>query len=138
MESALLEEIADLWERGFVVYVHRTTFELLSYPDPERWGEWEALDQYTAVKKRLDKEGEQFIELGTLPSKVTYTIMEDFARQVADERLRERLLTALRSRKPFRYFRETVEGSTQATSWSAFKTERLTARVLQVLAEKWE
>jgi hydroxymethylpyrimidine pyrophosphatase-like HAD family hydrolase len=138
MDDSLLIEIADLLDEGFVVFVHRSTFEVLSYPDPARWGELDAIDEYEAIRDRLEKDATQFVEVGSLPSKVSFRIMEDFVRQVADAHLRERLLEALNSRKPFRHFRQTVEGSREASAWEAFKKNQLKAYALQVLAEKWD
>ncbi len=138
MESALLEEIAVLLDKGFVVFVHRQTFEVLSYPDPERWGEMDAIDKYEAIRERLEKEGENFIEIELPSSKESFCIMEDFAQQVSDNRLRERLFDALHSRKPFRYFRQTVEDSTERDAWLAFKSARLQQYVLAILADKWD
>ncbi len=138
MDDSLLIEIADLLDEGFVVFVHRSTFEVLSYPDPARWGELEALDEYAAIRDRLEAEGAQFVEIGSLPPKVSFGIMEDFTRQVGDAHLRERLLEALNSRKPFRHFKQMVEGSREASAWEAFKKNQLKAYALQILAEKWD
>ncbi len=138
MNNALLEEIADLLDEGFVVFVHRRTFESLSYPDAARWGEMKSLDGYEAVRGRLESEADAFVEVGSLPSKVSFNIMEDFALQLEDVRLRERLLSALHSRKPFRYFRQAVEESPEADAWLNFKRERLKAYALEILAEKWD
>ncbi len=138
MDDSLLIEIADLLDEGFVVFVHRSTFEVLSYPDPARWGELEALDEYAAIRDRLEEEGAQFVEVGSLPPKVSFGIMEDFARQVGDAHLRERLLEALNSRKPFRHFKQMVEGSREASAWETFKKSQLKAYALRVLAEKWD
>ncbi len=138
MNDAVLEEIAELLDEGLTVLVHRRTFEVLSYPHPERWSEAEYLDGYLAIKEEVEAEPESFVQIDPPPSKVSFSMMEDFAAQVADVHLRALLMDALHSRKPFRYFRQTVEASPQWEAWLSFKKSRLCAYALGALAEKWD
>lgn len=138
MEDTLLEEIAESLDTGFIVYVHRRTFELLSYPDPAHWSELDALDRWVAIKDRLETEAADFVEIGPPPSKESYQMMQDFAQQVRDARLRERLLEALRSPKPFRHFRHMVDESDEADAWAAYRLARIKAYALARLAEAWD
>lgn len=138
MEDTLLEEIVESLDTGFIVFVHRHTFELLSYPDPAHWSELDALDQWLAIKDRLEAEAADFVEIAPLSSKESYQIMQDFAQQVQDARLRERLLEALRSPKPFRHFRHMVDESDEADAWRAYRLARIKAYALARLAEAWD
>jgi hypothetical protein len=138
MDDTMLREIAESLDAGYIVFVHRRTFELLSYPDPAHWSELDALDEWAAIKDRLDTEAADFVEISPPPSKESYQIMQDFAQQVQDARLRERLFEALRSPKPFRHFRHMVEESEEADAWAEYRLARIKEYALERLAEAWD
>lgn len=138
MDDSVLQEVADLLDMGFVVFVHKRTFEVLSYPHPDRWGELEAIDEYEAIRSRIEEAAGDFIEIALPSAKDAFRMMQDFANQVQDERLRTRLLEALRSPKPFRYFRHMVESSDEAEAWTAYRLARIKEYAIGRLAEAWD
>lgn len=138
MEDAILFEIIDLLDDGEIVYLHRGTKEVLSYPDPQRWGESQYIDLIESVKARAAAEPDQFVVIDPPEPRDSYRIMEDFIFTVADEHLRDRLLEALNSKKPFRYFRATVEDSGEYDNWLDFKDARMKAWLLEQLARVWD
>ncbi|MDW8229364.1 MAG: UPF0158 family protein [Saprospiraceae bacterium] len=139
MNDKILEEIADALDRGFIVFVHRRTFEVLSYPDPARWSEMEALDEWVAIQDRLEAEDDHFVEVKPPSPKESFRFMSDFAeQQVADARLRQRLLEALNSPKPFKHFKHMVEDSEEADAWADYKLACLKAYAIERLAEHWD
>lgn len=138
MDDQLLFDIIDLLDEGEIVYLHRKTYELLSYPDPQRWGETEYIDLIEEVKARAAAEPDMFVALDPPDPRDSFRIMEDFVFTVDDEQLRSRLLEALDSKKPFRYFRTAVEDSAMKDAWYDFKDARMKAWVLEMLAGVWE
>lgn len=138
VEDDILFEIIDLLDAGEIVYLHRQTKEILSYPDPQRWGENEFLDLVEDIKSRAAAEPDQFIVIDPPEPRDSYRIMEDFTFTVADEHLRDRLLEALNSKKPFRYFRVTIEDSTEYDNWLNFHDARMKEWLLEQLARVWD
>ncbi|MBK8921585.1 MAG: hypothetical protein IPM81_08750 [Saprospirales bacterium] len=138
MDDAILFEIIDLLDSGEIVYLHRQTKEILSYPDPQRWPESEYIDLIESAKARAVAEPDQFVVLDPPDPRDAFHIMEDFVFTVEDEHLRTRLLEALDSKKPFRYFRSTVEDSPLCDAWYDFKDARMKAWVLEMLARVWD
>lgn len=138
MDDKLLYEIIDLLDTGEIVYLHRKTFEILSYPDPQRWSENEFIDLIDEVKARAAAEPDQFIVIDPPEPRDSFHIMEDFIFTVDDEHLRDRLLEALNSKKPFRYFRVTIEDSTEYDNWLNFHDARMKEWLLEQLARVWD
>ena len=138
MEDTILFDIIDLLDDGEIVYIHRQTQEILSYPDPQRWGESEFIDLIEEVKARAEAEPDMFVVIDPPDPRDAYHIMEDFIFTVEDEQLRDRLLEALNSKKPFRYFRATVEDSPLRDAWYDFKDARMKIWLLDMLGRVWE
>ncbi len=138
MNDEVLYDIIDRLDMGEIVYIHRQTLEILSYPDPGRWDESENIDLIEEVKARAAAEPDQFVVLDPPEPRDTFHIMEDFIFTVQDEHLRDRLLEALNSKKPFRYFRATVEDSPERENWFDFKDARMKEWVLEMLARVWD
>ena len=138
MEDDILFDIIDLLDDGEIVYLHRQTKEILSYPDPQRWSESEYIDLIESVKSRAAAEPDQFIVVDPPEPRDSYRMMEDFVFKVDDEHLRGRLLEALNSKKPFRYFRATVEDSHERENWFDFKDARMKEWLLGQLALVWD
>ena len=138
MNNDILFDIIDLLDDGEIVYLHRQTYEILSYPDPQRWSENEYIDLINSVKARAAAEPDMFIVIDPPDPRDAFHIMEDFIFTVEDEALRNRLLEALNSKKPFRYFRSTVEDSPAREAWYDFKDARMKAWLLEMLARVWD
>ncbi len=138
MNDDILFNIIDLLDDGEIVYLHRQTYEILSYPDPQRWSESEYVDLIDAVKARAAAEPDMFVVIDPPEPRDSFHIMEDFIFTVDDESLQKRLLEALNSKKPFRYFRSTVEDSPAREAWFDFKDARMKEWLLEMLARVWD
>lgn len=138
MNDDILFDIIDLLDDGEIVYLHRQTHEILSYPDPQRWSESEYIDLIESVKARAAAEPDMFVVIDPPEPRDSFHIMEDFIFTVDDETLRNRLLEALNSKKPFRYFRATVEDSPAREAWFDFKDARMKEWLLEMLARVWD
>lgn len=103
-----LKEIAEQLSMGFKAFVHKENGELLFFPDERQfWGE-----DFSAWKKEMDKlenNPDEYLEIDKWTSYDAYRIMADFAEQVTNSSLKNKLVEALNKRKPFQGFRFIVD-----------------------------
>ena len=67
--------------------------------------------EFLVDAERVEQEfGTRFIIIPKIESGDDYEAMEDFAESLQDERLQERLWRALKGRRPFRHFKDVVNG----------------------------
>ena len=105
-------------------FIHKQTFEIITYPgdsildlDPgnNAWSE-----EMEKVKSDAD-----FIEVEKMNSHESFIVMEDFAESIQDQKIKTSLLTALRGKKPFSRFKQTVENLRDYRElWFAFRREK--------------
>jgi|SRR5579864_4540828 len=88
-------------------------------PDLPEWQkqEWE-------IAKRIVST-DRFQGLPTKFDVHEWGIMEDFARSVESDRIREELLRAIHGAGAFRYFKDTLRRHNIESAWFAFRTEAL-------------
>ena len=121
MADDLLWEIIDLLDSGEIVYLHRETLDLLSHPDPKRWDDTEARELLIDVQNRVELQPDAYVTLAPPEPKEAFYMMEAFIATVDDVELKNRFTDALRSKKPFRYFRTAVEETPLYDAWLDFK-----------------
>lgn len=81
-------------------------------------------------------EGHRVIRIWPIPSNESFDIMVDFADQVSDEKMRNRLFHALSVRHPFRTFKNELSYDTALLNeWHAFREARLLVHARQWLDE---
>lgn len=121
MSEEILWEIIDLIDQGDIVYLHRTTNEVVSHPDPKRWEGAEYQEMINEARLLIDVDPEAYITLEPPEPKESFVIMETFVQTIQDDHLKRHLSEALHSKKPFRYFRTAVEDSVAREDWFDFK-----------------
>jgi len=127
----VITEIAELLDAGERVFMHRDTYELLSFPDPDRnEAVWETEYLMDEVLDEVDAHPHDFIEFHPPEKRADFEMMAEFARELTDQRLVNALLDALSSKKPFRHFREVIRHHDIEEVWYAFRTNNLKALVL--------
>jgi predicted nucleic acid-binding OB-fold protein len=120
MDKKIINEIAQTIDTGEIVYVHRETGQILSYPDLDQAGdEYDYLMQ--EVMDIVDMDPDSYIRFKPLTSSESYKIMEGFVETVSNHTHAEKIRGALRERKPFRSFREMVESLRLLESWYDYK-----------------
>ena len=129
----IIDTIAELLEGEECVFLHRETFEILSFPDPDRNEVWEDDYRIDDVLYLVETEPEKYLEFKPLDTKASYRLMDDFVDTLLEVRLKRNLLEALNSKKPFRHFRQTVEQDGLTDEWFQYKRRRLKAVVLEAL-----
>lgn len=120
----ILNNIADSMEAGFKCFLHRDTYEVVSYLDPERYpdmdpGDWK--EQIQKVKRNKRK----FIGIEGMTSSDSFKVMEEFVDSLENNSTKVKLSTALEERKPFANFKQQVDNSSEYRElWFAFRRER--------------
>ncbi len=136
--QAVIDEM-DVFSDEMTAYVNRKTGELYTATDEEvgladeddaQLAGWQS---EAAAKAREVLESEDFI---ALPGKFEiheYSIMERFCLGVADARLRDALLDAIRGRGAFRRFKDLVHREGIIDDWYAFRNAALAEIALDFL-----
>ncbi len=85
--------------------------------------DWE--EEEEQAQDEIDANREQYIEIDAMGSSDSYRVMVDFAEQVGNPRLQEKLFRALDKRGPFREFKYEIDNSGDyRDEWFAFKNKR--------------
>jgi len=120
MEEIIIE-IASLNDCGEIVFFHRETQEILSYPAPDRSG----YNEYDYLAEKVlaitDANPEAYIQFDPPDTRESYKIMEGFAGILENESVKARVLDSLNSKKPFRNFRVTIENEGIEDDWYDYK-----------------
>lgn len=106
-------EIIELIEDGYIVYIHRETKEMYWVSDPEHhhYVQHDPSPEEEDILDMVEDAPDEFIEILPLGSSGDKRLMLQYAQEETTGKLQERLLEALRSRHPFRHFREILEFS---------------------------
>jgi hypothetical protein len=119
-----IKEIAGQLELGFRAYYHKQTGELIFVPNELKYYDIDT----SAWQEELDKLDEHFIdycEVAAMEGRDAFQIMQDFADQLLDTRLQDKLYDALSKKHPFREFKFVIDNSgEQREQWFDFKNKR--------------
>ncbi|HKI87067.1 MAG TPA: UPF0158 family protein [Thermoanaerobaculia bacterium] len=113
--QAVVDEM-DVMSEEWVAYINRRTGQLVTITDYDREASTEALQA---------EDSPDFI---AVPSKFDiheYSIMERFSEAIAEPRLREDLLAAIRGAGAFRRFKDTIRRSAVEDDWYSFRQQSL-------------
>lgn len=126
----IIKEIAELIDCSNVVFLHRETGEILSYPAPDDSGYNEHDYLADEVMDIIDTDPDSYIKFTPLDSNESYQIMESFIENTKDPRLKTLLAASILAKKPFRSFRDALESEEMEDDWYDFKDLYLQMRVL--------
>jgi len=117
----IIKEIAELVDSGEVVFLHKETREILSYPvaDGPADEEFDYIEQ--EVMEVVNIAPDSYIRFDPPDSDESYQIMEVFVETLQDAQLKARLTDALASRKPFRNFRNALQIEDIEDDWYNYK-----------------
>ena len=120
----ILNEIAEYLETGFLCYLHRDTFEVVAFPDPDQFSDMDSeawKDDISNVRRSKKK----FIEIEKMTSTDGFKVMEEFVETLGNNSTKIRLLTALEGRKPFAKFKFQIDNSGEYRDlWFTFRRQK--------------
>jgi len=124
ISKEILNDIVDTMEIGLKCFLHRETFEVVSYPDPEEHLDMDPEDWEEAIGK-VKKNKKKFIEIEAMTSSDSFKVMEEFIESLDNNDTKIRLVTALEGRKPFANFKHQIDNSGEYRElWFAFKRQK--------------
>jgi hypothetical protein len=118
-----IKEIADQLDCGFRAFYHKQNGELVFVPNMDKHYDidktaWK--EEFAKLRKKTD-----FQEIEAMESRDSFIVMEDFAEQVNDTKLQEKLFAALNRKHPFREFKFVIDNSGEyRNAWFDFKSKR--------------
>jgi hypothetical protein len=116
-----IKAIAEQLDCGFRAFIHKTTGQLIFVPDENNLTSID-LDPWDEEFKVLENNSQDFCEIESWTSSEAFDVMSEFAEQLEDRRLQNRLFEALRRRKPFREFKFVIDSAGDfRQEWFDFK-----------------
>lgn len=120
----ILNEIVGNMEVGFICYLHRDTFEVVAFPDPDQFSDMD-LEAWKEDIGKFRKNKKKFIEIEKMGSSEGFRVMEEFVDSLENSSTKIRLLTALEGKKPFANFKFQIDNSGEYRElWFAFKRQK--------------
>lgn len=120
-----IKEIASQLDCGFRCFLERTTGELVFIPDTDKYPDLE-VETWSNEIEKIESDNNDFAEIEPLESRDTYTIMAQFVVSVTDLDLKNKLISALNKRSPFREFKFVIDYSGDyRQKWFDFKNLKI-------------
>lgn len=130
-----LKEIAGALDTGMTCCIHRQTGELIAFPDPDRFADFE-LEGWQNELDKVAAEPEAYFEITPMSSRESFQIMELFVEKVVTGPLQDRLLRLLSQSKPFRRFKDEIDNSeVYRQRWFAFREQQTSEWLREQLSE---
>ncbi|MEO9147123.1 MAG: UPF0158 family protein [Ginsengibacter sp.] len=121
--KSILNDIADKMEASMKCFIHKTTFEVVTIPDEDRFPEMELEDWEEDMDKVFGNP--DYIEIEKMESSDSFQIMEDFTLSLPESATKIRLITALEGHKPFGNFNHQIHNAgKERDQWFQFRRER--------------
>jgi len=118
--EALVNGIAQSLQIGFICYLNMDSLEVEEIHQDSLDAYRGGMDEEEVSYKHLTWENK--LEFEPLHSSEAFRIMEDFASQLDNLKVREILLDILDRKKPFAHFNNFIHHSNYREDWFAFKT----------------
>ncbi len=124
ISKEILNDIADSMEAGFRCFLHRDTYEVVTYLDPEQHPDMDPKDWKEEIGK-VRRNKKKFIEIENMTSSDNFRVMAEFVDSLENNSAKVRLLTALEGQKPFANFKLQINNSGEYRElWFAFRREK--------------
>jgi hypothetical protein len=119
-----INEIADNLIFGFRCFVNIKTGEIKEMYNPDNFMVGD-LEPWEEDLKDLEENWGDYLEIDGMSSDDSFKVMADFAEEVDNPFVRERLINALNRLKPFRNFKREIDDSGKYRDrWFEFKHQR--------------
>ena len=124
ISQQILSDLADDIEMGFVCFIHKETFEVVSYPDPDRFGDMET-EMWKSEISKIKRQKKKFIQIEKKDSFQKFKVMRQFVDSLENNSTKVALLIALEGPKPFANFKDNIHNSGDYRDlWFAFLKKR--------------
>ena len=111
-------------EAGFKCFLHRDTFEVVTYLDSEQYADMDPKDWKEEITK-VRRNKKKFIEIESMTSSDSFKVMEQFVDSLENNSTKIRLLTSLEGQKPFANFKHQIDNSDEYRElWFAFRRQK--------------
>jgi hypothetical protein len=117
-----IKEIADQMSSEFLAFYHKTTGELIFVPNLDEYDRVFETD-WDADFEKLREDGVDYHEIKAMRSSDAYKVMEDFAAQVRDQFLKNKLIYALENKRPFHWFKSIIDNSSERENWFKYRDD---------------
>ncbi len=119
-----IKEISEQLNCGFRAFYHKQSGELIFVP--ATYGNFDMdTSAWETELAELNKNFIAYQEINAMEGSDSFKLMADFAAQVSDEKLQDRLLNSLNKKHPFREFKSVIDNSGEYRKrWFDFKNER--------------
>ncbi len=137
LNDKMIARILADFEKGYRVFVHKTTGEKLSFPNPQKHPAYTInMEDWKTELQILNQNRPDFEEIQDWSEGVVFEIMEEFAEQIYDNRaLKGELLVALSHSNPLSRFKYVIDDSgNYAQRWEAYKQRRQ----VELIYKFWE
>jgi len=120
-----IKEIASQLECGYRCFLNRITGELVFIPDVNKFPDIE-IESWSNEIENIESDNNDFVEIEPLESKDYFTIMFQYAETITDNNLKNKLISALNKRNPFREFKHVIDYSGEyRQKWFDFKNNKM-------------
>jgi len=118
-----IKEISEQLECGFRAFYHKKSGELIFVPNTDRYFDMDTSSWKEELAK-LDKNFMAYNEIHAMEASDSFKLMAEFAEQVSDEKLQDKLINALNRKHPFREFKFVIDNSGEyRNNWFEFKNK---------------
>jgi len=119
-----VKEISEQLDCGFRAFYHKQTGDLIFVPDTDKYFDID-IKAWQDDLDKLERNFLEYQEVHAMESGDSFQVMVDFAEQLTDLNLKNKLITALNRKKPFRGFKFVIDyAGVQRQAWFDFKNKR--------------
>ncbi|MGF1636197.1 MAG: UPF0158 family protein [Cyclobacteriaceae bacterium] len=137
-----IKKVAEMTDKGYKCFVKLDNGKLVYFPDQIRLPAVD-MDEWDEAIAEVEENLDDYEEITAMDENQQYGIMEEFADQINDKKLRDRLYSTLDSNRPQYNFKWEIESAdaTVKNNWAEFKVRKGMEWVeeeLEYINEKFE
>ena len=128
IKPEVIKDIAEWLDAGMLAFIHKTTGEVINYPDELDGSGLE--EMWEDVTSKVEANPDDYLAVEPMGSSESYRVMEGFINEINISSTRDRFIRAIEQRKPFRHFNDLLNSYDDLRQqWFAYKAERYIAYV---------
>lgn len=132
--ETVVHSIADRISAGQICHLNMDTLEVEDFPANMDEEEWEAV---TGEKPEFEHlQWKNILTFEPLQSSESFRIMENFVRQIDNDKIQNTLIDILSRRRPFAHFNSYIHNSKYREDWFKFRLTALEKHVLRMIYDK--